>query len=386
MRWLALALLGACSFSPGTFSAGGGDDVGGGDDASVDVPGATPDSDVDGMVVQGPPFTRLIDIVDAKVTGTHTDFPLLVAIQADWLKSIANGGTVARDDGFVVHFSADQAGSTPLVYERERYNEMTGVLIAWVKIPSFSAATTLYVHYGDTALTTDPTQPTQVWTNGFASVLHLAGGADASGNTAPTGDGLNGVAGQIGVGRELDGSTSYINLTSNTIVDDVFAAGATLEAWIKPASAGENDFGRVFDKNQWAFYTDDDNANDTISFFHEGGGSSIGTWVGAAGSITYNVWQHVAVTYNKDAAANDPTIYVNGTSIALTQLDTPTGTMDSDASDTLYAGNRSDGARTFNGVMDELRISTGTRSDGWITTEVANQSDPSAFYTISDPL
>ncbi len=389
MRWLAVALLGACSFSPGTFTAGADDDGGGGDDASVDAPGASPDGDVDGMdEPAGPPFVRQIDIVDAKVTGTHTDFPLLVAIQADWVKSTANGGTVARDDGFDVHFSADEAGAQALSYELERYNEMTGVFIAWVKVPSLSATTAIFMHYGDTALTTDPTQPAQVWTNGFASVLHMAGGADSTGNTVPTGSNLNGVSGQIGVGRSFNGSTSYADLTSLAAVDDVFAGGGTIEAWIKPATAGENDFGRVLDKNEWGLYVDDGNVNNSISFFHfDGGGSaSSGTWLTPADSITYNVWQHVAVTYDKDSSANNPTIYVNATALTLNESETPSGTMDSDASSTLYAGNRAGGDRAFDGVMDEVRINSASRSDAWIKTEVANQSDPASFYTISDPL
>lgn len=389
MRWLAVALLGACSFSPGTFPGGGDGGGGASDDASIDGPGETVDSDVDGMVVPaGPPFVRLIDIVDAKVTGTHTDFPLLVAMQADWLKSTANGGTVARDDAFDVHFSADQAGQTALAYELERYNEMTGVFIAWIKIPSLSAATTLYMHYGDTSLTTDPTQPAQVWTNGFASVLHMAGGSDSTANTTPTGFALTGVAGQIGVGRQFDGSTSYADLTSLAAVDNIFAGGGTVEAWVKPATAGENDFGRVFDKNEWGLYLDDGNINDSISFFHfdAGGGSSSGTWLTPASSITYNVWQHVAVTYDKDSDANDPAIYVNGNALVVTESEIPVGPMDSDGGDILYAGNRAGSDRTLDGVMDELRINSTARSVAWIQTEVANQTDPSMFFTVSDPL
>jgi hypothetical protein len=36
----------------------------------------------------------------------------------------------------------------------------------------------------------------------------------------------------------------------------------------------------------------------------------------------------------------------------------------------------------LNGAIDEVRVSNIARSSDWISTEFANQSQPSTFYTI----
>ena len=37
-------------------------------------------------------------------------------------------------------------------------------------------------------------------------------------------------------------------------------------------------------------------------------------------------------------------------------------------------------------MLDELRLSSVVRSSDWIATEYANQSDPTTFYAVSEPL
>jgi MSHA biogenesis protein MshQ len=380
MRWLALALLGACSFTPGSYATSDANGSGSDTDGAVDTNVAT-DADVDTVLPVGP-FTRLIDIVDGQVTGTHTSFPLLVSITADWLKSVGNGGTVARDDAFDLWFSSDMGGQTKLAHELEDFDETAGKLVAWVKLPTLEATTTLYIHYGDTALTTDPQMKAAVWP-GFAAVVHLAGSGDSTAQNTATADNLTASDGKIGPAQSFNGTTSIANMGSNAIIDNVFVGGATLEAWIRPLSVGENSFGRIFDKaDGWIILL----SGTTLSFQHAGASGSLGAWYAPASSITFNAWQHVAVTYDKDSDANNPKIYINGASVAVSETDAPSAPLDDDKSFNLYIGNRADGARTFDGILDELRISTGARSDGWIATEVANQSNPSAFYTISDPL
>ena len=47
----------------------------------------------------------------------------------------------------------------------------------------------------------------------------------------------------------------------------------------------------------------------------------------------------------------------------------------------MYAGNRVGLDRDFAGNLDELRISSSSRSTGWFATSYANQTDPATFYT-----
>ena len=96
MRWLALAVLSACSFSPGPFMQSGGDDVQGGSDSGTpdDAPDAPTDAAADAALIL-PDTVRMIDIVDAQITGgPHADFPLLVSLSSQtWLRSMAKAGT-----------------------------------------------------------------------------------------------------------------------------------------------------------------------------------------------------------------------------------------------------------------------------------------------------
>ncbi|MCZ6476940.1 MAG: hypothetical protein O6851_01285, partial [Gemmatimonadetes bacterium] len=67
-------------------------------------------------------FRREIDLVDAKVVGTHTNFALLVSATLVDLKTVANGGNVQNASGFDIIFTSDQAGNTRLAHEIERYD------------------------------------------------------------------------------------------------------------------------------------------------------------------------------------------------------------------------------------------------------------------------
>ena len=45
-------------------------------------------------------------------------------------------------------------------------------------------------------------------------------------------------------------------------------------------------------------------------------------------------------------------------------------------------GNRQPGARAFAGSIDEARLSRTIRSNQWIQTAFANQSNPGSFITL----
>ena len=65
----------------------------------------------------------------------------------------------------------------------------------------------------------------------------------------------------------------------------------------------------------------------------------------------------MAVTYDSSSTANDPTIYINGVAQPLTEVDTPIGTL-VDNSDAYIIGNRTAQDRTFDGLIDDVRMTT----------------------------
>jgi hypothetical protein len=388
-----------CGFSAPSVGPSGDASTGG--DAGGD---AITDAAPDGMPPDGPapsPIrTRRIDITDAQVTGgTHTDFPLLVSITAPWLRPTTAGGDVASTSGFDIGFFADAAGTTRLAHEVEVYRSDadSGTLIAWVKVPSLVPSSELYLRYGDPAITTTQESITAVWSNGFAAVWHLSGVFTDSTTNANTGtnSGTAPTGGQIGEARSFDATNDVIAVGTGASIDDLFTGGGTVEAWFRAAGFGEGLKGRILEKGDngigetsgWYLSVDNENTAGAMLFGHAStAGAGLGGWNTPASSVALNAWTHVAVVYDKGSTGNDPSIYINGAAMTLTQRASPGGNMVSDGAYTARLGNRGAGDRTFNGRLDEVRLSTSARSPDWIATSHRNQSDPGGFYTVSAPL
>jgi hypothetical protein len=367
------------------------------DGATVD------DAALGGMLdgpLDGPPdtlvapagFVRRIDIVDAMVTGgPHVDFPLLVSGSTTWLRDAANGGDVARGDGFDIYFSDDQAGTTRLAHEVESYTPATGTLVAWVKVPSLVASKVLYNHYGNAAITTSQQDVAGVWTASYQQVLHLTGTtADATGKTASitSSNVTTSAAGKIGGTYTFNGADSEINTGSVSAVDNVFTGGGSIEAWIRPSGFGEISLGRILEKgsaNGWAWYVDNVNRPGAVTFLHGAEGVD-GLWVSPSNSIALNSWHHVTVVYDKGAATNDPVMFIDGALVTPTRLTNLQGNLRTDAAASITVGNSAAGDRAYAGAIDEVRLSSVSRSSGWFRTQHRNQSAPSTFYAISNPL
>ena len=101
-------------------------------------------------------------------------------------------------------------------------------------------------------------------------------------------------------------------------------------------------------------------ANNQIRFHYactDLGGGGINAWASSNNTISYNAWQHVVVAYNNSSVANQPTIYINGSSVSLTQIffadDDP---CESDAINSLAVGNDSVEVFTFDGLIDDVRV------------------------------
>ena len=374
---IALAL-GACGFSVRTAP--------GGDDDPIDAP-AVQDAPIDGP--NGPdgmpfagPYRRALEVVDARVTGgPHTDFAVYFDTTQDWLRTRANGGLVTRADGNDVWFSMSASpAAQALVHEVERYTPDNGRYAAWIKVPALEAATTVFIHYGDPARNVAP-MGTAVWP-GYVGVWHATNGiADSTGNS--TNINISSVTngnGKLVDGRVFDGNQSTISVGSANAIDDVFAGGGTAQAWIRATSWGETENGRIFSKGEtagWVFSTSDGSLA-----FANGFTGTDGLWLTQSAVLSLNTWHHVVVTYSRTSVSNVPTFYVDGRPVAVNVGDTPSGNVQSDSVFNLRIGNNEVNSRAFHGTLDELRVFDSIRSDAWIATEYANQSEPAMFWTI----
>ncbi len=357
----------------------GFDDVTGLDASSgVDTP---VDTATDGDAAVGGTTIR-IDVVTGAVTGgPHVDFPLLVSFTDPVLRSIANGGSVASDAGFDLVFVDDADGTQRLSYEIEQFDPIAGTLVAWVKVPQLTVATSVFLELGDPTITTSQEDAAGVWA-GYANVLHLAAVTDATGHATTTDEGTTAAVGQIAGARTFDGATTDIVVSGVADNANVFDGGGTFEAWFLATGGGENGLGRVFDKN--GVLACMGQANIQRSFeFGQGFTQRSANWLTQANTISLNTWTHVVVTYDSSSTANNPTIYIDAVEKPSAAAAPPLGTAVPDDGNDLVIGDRSDSTRAFSGALDEIRFSKEIRDADWIATEFANQSDPSSFLSIT---
>lgn len=131
---------------------------------------------------------RKITVNHTKVTGSLSNFPILVSLTDAELRSVSRGGRVGTTNGADIAFTASD-GSTKLNHELESYDASSGAVVAWVQIPSLSSSadTSFYLYYGKSAAA-DQQNKTNVWDSAYRIVNHFK---DAAGPvTDPHGTGI----------------------------------------------------------------------------------------------------------------------------------------------------------------------------------------------------
>jgi len=129
----------------------------------------------------------------------------------------------------------------------------------------------------------------------------------------------------------------------------------TLSAWVNPMNlghAGGNNDPHIFDFADCVRLSVDSTGK---VYFRARFNTTVGEWSTVA-TIDTNEWAHIAVTYDATSVANDPTIYVNGLSLAVTEDTTPAGTYVGITGADCFLGDRSGLGRAWQGFLDELSV------------------------------
>ncbi|MEM7322366.1 MAG: DUF2341 domain-containing protein [Actinomycetota bacterium] len=286
-------------------------------------------------------------------------------------------GAGAAADGADIRFTTDD-GVTGIPHELESWDAGTGTVKAWVRVPrvSSSADTTLYLFYG-AADSPDRQDPGQVWRHS-AGVWHLSRDPGGHGphledSSVAGRDGLSVgsmgagdlVAGRTGLGLDLDG------IDDGLVAQPFEVVGKTLTAsgWVRLDSV-TGDQVIVAKANSATDRILALGTTGTQAVFEVRAGSSTTTVTG--GTIGTGTWHHVAGTWN--GVALD--LYVDGVWVATTGA---TGDPGRDAAMPVTLGVLDDGTRPLDGVLDEVRLETTTRTDDWLLATYRNQSNPAAF-------
>ena len=191
----------------------------------------------------------------------------------------------------------------------------------------------------------------------------------------------------------FNGVAGKITVSAAAGIDGLFVSGGTVAFWIKAASDGEGNYGRIIQTTTVGYnvLTREESAGALRIQFASFWDGDDGIWFSPAASLTVGVWNHFAVTYNGACDSNNPVMYINGQSVTVTRDDDPTGTVGADNGDKTI-GSQADGTREMHGNLCNLGMWKGTiltqaqvRSVMAATSYAAVQAvvQPTAYYLLS---
>jgi hypothetical protein len=342
-------------------------------------------------------YCKKITVDHTQVSGTLTRYPLLINITGDDdLKTVANGGRIQHSQGWDIVFRTSGCGN--LEHEIEKYDGANGDLVAWVLIDSLSSSsdTEIYMYYGATVIC-DTSNPTAVWDSRFRAVYHLNDDFDdsTSNNRDGTNYGATFTPSKIGNGALFTPSNGwdYIDLgTWGMGTDDI-----TLQAWVWPNDFNQND-PRIVSKcstsgsstqdhvYMLSLYNGDNGENrmrlrvrteDPTPLTIELQGTSPNGYLPNA-----QTWYFLAGTYDD----GDYALYRNGLDAGSIDNSTQDDDLDSNSWPVWIGASphgTSNSDRSWDGILDEVRILSSELSQSWLETEYRNHNDPGNFYSIT---
>jgi ketosteroid isomerase-like protein len=327
------------------------------------------------------PFRKAITIDHTQVSGTQSDFPVLVDITSD---SFGNAQTDGDD------FVFTDTNNVELDHEIELYDSATGQLIAWVSVPSVSSSadTLLYLYYGNPACENQESGAA-VWDTGFKLVLHLdektgthhdstANGNDA----APLNGVIQGATLKIDGGDTFDGVNDYLQVSHISTLTG-YSDSFTASFWLSLTDTSRrqailNKYNSAGDQRAWFIEFQTTTAyGKALSFFVSQDGVGYREYYAPFNPVA-GTWYHIAVVWEANAV---PKFYINGVQVA-TKGASVVSSIYSNVGAPLLIGNSYTTGRYLGGSLDEIRMSNPARSASWILTSFNNQYSPAAFYTV----
>jgi len=329
-------------------------------------------------------YRKQITINHTKVSSDLTNFPVLLnTLDSD----IRNK---ARVDGGDIVFMNGTGVATKLYHEIEKFDPSSDELVAWVNVSKLSSNndTILYIYYGNPNCI-NMEYPEKTWDSSYIMVQHFD---EISGthydSTFHHNDGISygnsqTVSGIIDGANSFDGVNDYLDCGNSESVNPTNAI--TVEAWYRPVSFLGTGDDPIIDKGYYSHPHDgpwyqyhlgvrgDQHGPTGFSFYVLSGGTQ--KWVVTPGGFWIpGNWYHLVGTYDGSSIK----LYANG---ALLDSKSAQGTIENYGKP-VDIGKPSNLNTYLPGTIDEIRLSSISRSPHWISTEYANQNDPSGFLHI----
>ena len=332
-----------------------------------------------------------LSIAPAVVDADLSDFPVYV--------DLANLGPffwagVQADGRDIRVVTANTAIEVPYELVAIDAAAETGELHFKAPLLSATDTTEFIIYFNDSNATayapSDPYGAENVWTNDFVAVLHLEedGSSAANAYRDSTGNGFDGtgismtsasdVPGQLGRGQNFDGISDYIDLLGSVSLSEM-----NISVWAEVASTDLQDCdGVIFSRG--AEVTG-------LQFGSCGNASTVGyTWNDSASTFAWSDGPTVPTNelfYTSLNVSSDRVRIHAFDSAGVEQVETDViASAVTTLNDIRIGEDDIASARRFNGLLDEVRIASTTRTASWVSAEHLNQSEPTSFYSTTSVL
>jgi len=317
-----------------------------------------------------------------QVPSTQNDFPLLI----NRVFTELIGQTEAQ-----LRFAGSD--NIQLEYEIEKFDTVTGLLIAWFKKPTVSDGDVINIYF-DNLGAVDEQNPAAVWSD-YNAVYHLNQGVFGASSTIDSGpnnldatpqnmDATNIAVGKIGDALDFNGVDEEIIGSTSSLLEPGTGAFA-VSLWIQSDTdsimdmIGKNEPSGLF--RGWTLRLS--NSGNDRKLFVVLRDISLGLiLVRGTQQLSLGVLHNVFFTYDGSGDASGVRFFIDGVEDT-TNIENDTVVDSIAASVELNIANRggTTGTLFWDGIIDQPTISTIVPTPDFITTTFNNQNNIDAFYS-----
>ncbi len=301
------------------------------------------------------------------------------------LRTVANGGQIQNTvsvGGVTVPadmvFSSDNTGATLLKWQVVYYDPVTGLIIAWVKIPTLDSSTDtdIYIVFGDSGVTTWQGDVTGTWNSSYLFMVHGSNVlTDSTSNARDFSCATPGYStGKFGTCIRTDsfGGTSPSRSDSGLPTG---TSDRTIKMWVSWLSTSHANSGIFAYGNQG---TNEQDQRIRQSAFSGGGEvlKYLASSDDATASFNPTIGQFYFLVCTFNSSGTVAKIYIDGSNI---------GTVTKSSWNTVLGGTVSIGTDTFAGTdidVQEVAMRDVVESADEILAAYNNQNSPSTFYSL----
>jgi len=147
------------------------------------------------------------------------------------------------------------------------------------------------------------------------------------------------------------GGTEKIDCGANSSIANIWDAKGAVRVRFKPATGSATNDVILRKRDGWHLVLRSVSGSTAKVRINVDFSTTDGVWETTNSDITLDAWNDILVNYDADSTSVNPEIYINGTSVAVSEISTPDGTRVSDSANTLYFGSNN-GASTMTGELD----------------------------------